>query len=193
MTISKETELMNSIIVFFHRCEEEGDYNALFEMGFGASEVRALSSLSTADALRLASTKSHFLKITLNRDIYWRMIDYILREREKETILEELIRCDAPFAMLRSLTGMNSKQFKLKRSQLGLPALQAGRPRRPSLEAEKSVWAKLNQLPAHITDLGAQQFLEIFYQLDRQIPLRTIWNLYQEWELDGALTQLQET
>ena len=38
MNLNKESELINAIIVYFHRCQEEGDYSALQEMGFGPSE-----------------------------------------------------------------------------------------------------------------------------------------------------------
>lgn len=191
MTINKETELMNSIVVFFHRCEEEGDYNALYEMGFGPSEVRALGSLSTTDKLRLASTKSHFLTISLNRETYWRMIDYILREKESEAMIDELIRYDAPVNMIRSLNGMSNKQFKLRRRQLGLSSLSPGRPPQPSLEVEKSIWKAVEISMNRSPNFNAKEFLEIFNALDQKVSMRIIWNLVQEWESDGILKRLR--
>ncbi len=192
MAINKEAELMNSIIVFFQRCEEEGDYNALNEMGFGPSEVRALASLSIADALRLSSTQSHFLTIRLNRKIYWRMIDYVLREKAKEAVIDELISCDAPLKMIRALTGMGNKQFNLKRRQLDLPPLPAGRPPRPSLEVEKSVWNAVEETLQRVPNFGPQEFLDIFDSLKRQVSFRVIWSLVVEWENDDSLNQLRK-
>ncbi len=191
MTINKETELMNSIVVYFHRCEEEGDYNALYEMGFGPCEVRALGSLSTTDKLRLTSTKSHFLTITLNRKTYWRMIDYILREKESEAMIDELIRFDAPVNMIRSLNGMGSKQFKLRRRQLGLTSLSPGRPPHPSLEEEKLVWKAVETSLKQSPSFSAKEFLDIFNALEQKVSMRIIWNLVQEWESDDILKRIR--
>ncbi len=189
MSLNKEAELIKSIVVFFHRCEEEGDYDALYEMGFGPSEIRALSSLSSADTLRLASMKSHFLTIKLNCKIYWRMIDYILKERAKEGVINELIRCDAPPKLMYSLAGISNKQFRIKRIQMGLPALAipSGRPPQPTVEVEKTVWKAVEKTLQNSTSLGPQEFLDIFNSLKREVSLRTIWILIQEWESDGSL------
>ena len=193
MAINKESELMNSVVVFFHRCEEEGDYNALFEMGFGPKEVRALSSLSVSDMLRLTSTKSHFLNIQLNRDIYWRMIDYTLREKERESVIDDLILCGAPLQLIRFLTGMGSKQFKIRRRQLGLSPQPPGRPALPTLETEKRVWKEVEALIDQTPGFGPREFLGIYYALDRQVSLRIIWNLFDEWDHDGTLKRLSKS
>ncbi len=193
MSISKEAELINSIVVFFRRCEEEGDYNALYEMGFGPSEVRALSALSSADILRIASMKSHFLTIKLNREVYWRLIDYLLREQHKGKFVNELIVCDAPMQMMRSLTGMNAQQFHLKRCQLGLPDLPAGRPPRPTMEVEKSVWIEVEKLIKKTASFGPKEFMDIYDALKREVSLRTIWGLIQEWENDGSFQLLSKS
>ena len=42
MTFKKEAELMNAIIVYCHRCHDEGDFSALTEMGFGPREMKLL-------------------------------------------------------------------------------------------------------------------------------------------------------
>ncbi len=187
MPINKETELIRSIMIFFHRCAEEGDYDALYEMGFGPSEVRALSSLSTADTLRLASMKSHFLMIKLDRSLYWRLIDYILRENAQEKLINELVNCDASPQMMHALTGMNRNQFKIKRFQLGLPYYKRGRPAIPTLEVEKMVWQAVQRKLQATKDLGPQEILDIFNALKRQVDLRTIWILIRDWDSDGSL------
>ena len=191
MNLNKESELINAIIVYFHRCQEEGDYSALQEMGFGPSEVRALNSLSSADKLRLTSTKSHFLSIDLNQKIYWRMIDYILREKDKESVIDELISCDAPLQLMRSLTGMGNKQFNHRRRQFGMATQLPGRPPQPSMEVEKSVWLEVEKSLKNTASFGPEEFLNIFDGLKRQVSLRVIWSLIKEWENDGSLRQIR--
>lgn len=191
MNLNKEAELLNAVIIYFHRCQEEGDYSALQEMGFGPSEVRALNSLSAADRLRLTSTRSHFLSIALNHKIYWRMIDYILREKGKELLIDELISCDAPLQLMRSLTGMGNKQFNLRRRQFGMTTQLPGRPPQPSVEVEKSVWLEVEKSFKRTASFGPEEFLDIFDGLKRKVSLRVIWGLINEWENDGTLKQLR--
>ena len=187
MTIKKEAELMNAIIVYCHRCHDEGDFSALTEMGFGPREMKALNSLSSADRLRLASTRTHFLNITINQEVYWRMIDYIYRENDKEALIDELVSHDAPLPMMYALTGMGSKQYSLKRRQYGLGNSPAGRPRIPTDEVADLVWTELKNIVSESTTFGPKEFLVLFNSMDKEVPLRVIWNLFYRWEKDGNL------
>ncbi len=187
MTIKKETELMHSIILYCLRCHEEGDLHALGEMGFGPPEMRALMSLSAADQVRLASTKSHFMDIRLNREVYWRMIDYVDQENNRESTINKLITYDAPLPLMHALTGMGSKQYSLKRRQFGMLKSPVGRPPVPSDDTSKSVWDKLKSIAENSDSFGPKQFLELYEGLDKKVPLRVIWLLFHRWEREGAL------
>lgn len=187
MKRSKESELIQAMLVYFHRCQEEGDLAALEEMGLGASEIQALTALSSDDRLRLASTKSHFLSIRLDQKVYWRMIDYILRERDRDSVIDELMLCDAPFPLIRSFTGMGGKQYQLKRVQLGIESNPAGRPAQPSAKITKTVWQEVQKLLQNSNSLSLADFLTIFKTLNKEISLQVIWFLVQQWEEDGSL------
>ena len=187
MSINKESELIHSILVYCQRCQDEGDFSALTEMGFGLNEVEALLELSAADRLRLASTKSHFLKIELDQKLFWRMIHYIQAENKKETLSDELIKNDAPLPLMYALTGMGSKTFSLKRRKFGLDRMTPGRPATPSEEATEAVWKELKSIVEKSQYFGAREFLEIYYQLNKEVPLRVIWYLFHEWEVAGSL------
>ncbi len=192
MTITKETELINAVFVYFHRCQEEEDFTALQEMGFGPNEIRALNTLSSADELRLASTRSHFLSIRLNRKIYWRMIDYVLREKSRDAKVDELISCDAPLQLMRAITGMGTKQFNLRRNQFGLQSQPTGRPPQPTKEVQQFIWSQVEALFKRSNSFGPDEFLQIFNATERQISLRVIWNLIHTWENDGSLKRLRK-
>ncbi len=187
MTIKKETELMHSIIIYCLRCQEEGDFHALKEMGFGPREMRALNSLSSGDQIRLASTKSHFMKIVLNQEVYWRMIDYVDQENHKEAVINQLIAFDAPLPLMHALTGMGSKQYAIKRRQAGLLGSPVGRPPIPSESTTQIVWQQLTDIAESSDSFGPKQFLDLYESLEKQIPLRVIWNLFHRWEDEGAL------
>ena len=187
MSINKESELIHSILMYCQRCQDEGDFPALTEMGFGLNEVDALLSLSPSDKLRLAATKSHFLKIELDQKIFWRMIHYIQAENKKETLSDELIKNDAPLPLMYALTGMGSKTFSLKRRKFGLEKMSPGRPAAPSEETTEAVWKELKRIVKNSQYFGAKEFLEIYYQLNKEVPLRVIWYLFHEWEASGSL------
>ena len=187
MGIKKETELMHSIIIYCLRCQEEGDFHALKEMGFGPREIRALSSLSSADQVRLASTKSHFMNIVLNHDVYWRMIDYVDRENNKESVINKLITFDAPLPLMYALTGMGSKQYALKRRQFGLLGSPVGRPPIPPESTAELVWTQLTRITETSDTFGPKQFLDLYETLEKKISLRVIWYLFHRWEKEGAL------
>ena len=193
MTIKKETELIHAIIVYCQRCQDEGDFPALIEMGFGPREVRALSSLSPKDALRLASTRSHFLTITVNQEIYWRMIDYLNREKTKEELIDELISNCAPLPLMHALIGMSSKQFTLKRRQFGLGSSLPGRPTIPTEDVAEKVWNDLKPILERSKAMGPAEFLELYGALQKEVPLRMIWHLFHQWDRDGTLKNFLPT
>ncbi len=192
MTINKENELIQAAITYFQRCHDEGDFSALQEMGFGPREVRAMASLTQAEKLRLASTKSHFLKIDLNQSVYWRMIDYILRESNLETLIDDLISNGAPLTMVYSLCGIGSRQYHLKRHQFGLPNLSAGRPCNPSEQDAISVWNELENVMRKSRHVGAKEFLDLFRALDQKVSLLDIWQLFKQWSQDGTINKLKQ-
>ena len=187
MTIRKETELMHSIIIYCLRCQEEGDIHALKEMGFGPREMCALNALSAGDQIRLASTKSHFMKIVLNQEVYWRMIDYVDQENHKEAVINQLILSDAPLPLMHALTGMGNKQYSLRRRQAGLLGSPVGRPPIPSDSTTQLVWQQLTTIAEKSDSFGPKQFLELYESLEKKVPLRVIWNLFHRWENEGAL------
>lgn len=192
MNIRKEAELIRAIIVYCQRCQDEGDFYALNEMGIGPKEITAMRSLTTADALRLASTKSHFLNIKLNKEIYWRMIDYISRERDKEVLIDELILHEAPLPLMYALTGMGSKEYALKRRKCGFGAGLPGRPPTPPKDVSDSLWEVLRSTMRKTSILGPQEYLDIYRKLEMKVPIRVIWHQISLWERDGAMKSLQQ-
>ncbi len=187
MSINKESELIHSILVYCQRCQDEADFPVLEEMGFGINEVEALLALSSTDKLRLAATKSHFLKISLDREIFWRMIHYIQAENEKESLTDELLKNEAPLPLMYALTGMGSKAYTVRRQQFGLDKMKPGRPAIPSDEVTDAVWKELKRVVEKSELFGAKEFLKIYYRLNEEIPLRVIWYLFHEWEQSGSL------
>jgi len=187
MAKQKEAELVRAVIVYCQRCQEEGDIPALREMGFGPRELTALESLTAADMLILASTQSHFLNITIDPEIYWRMIDYISREHTRQELIDFMIRNEAPLPMMYALTGMGSKEFAFNRRKLGMESARVGRPESPSQEVTDRVWNAVGAVLGASNRLGPMEFLKIYESLEFEVSLRAIWHLTKQWDRDGTL------
>ncbi len=185
--ITKETELIHAIIVYCQRCREEGDYTALSQMRFGPLETNAIAKLSSADKLHMSSMRSHFMDIKLNTKTFWRTIDYIQREQERDAFISDLIAADAPLPMIHSLTGMGGKQYTFKRRELGLGKAPSGRPKLPGKRESDAVWKKLKTVVEKSSEFGPKEFAALYESLDKKISLRTIWHLFYQWEESGKL------
>lgn len=192
MAIKKETELIRAVIVYCQRCQDEGDLQALQEMGFGAKELRVLTRLSATDTLRLASARSHFCEIKVNRETYWRTIDFLKRDKDKEHLIDTLISYEAPPPLMNALTGMSNKEYSLRRRQFGFTNCAAGRPVRPSDDIAKDVWQVVKNVLSNSNILGPKEFLNIFDELDKKVSLRIIWCLVNQWDKNGQLRRMEE-
>ena len=187
MAITKETDLIHAVLVYCQRCREEGDYTALNEMGFGPRETNALANLSSIDKIQISSLRSHFMNIQLNQKIFWRTVDFIQREKEREAFVNELIENDAPLPMIYSLTGMGGRQYIFKRRELGLGSAQSGRPKIPSQNESDLVWDALKKVIETSSEFGPREFIRLFESLERKISLRAIWYLFYHWEEAGKI------
>jgi len=59
------------------RCLAEGDQIALRNMNFGPREIQALREMTLADLYRVESLRAHCIRIALNREVYWPMVDHL--------------------------------------------------------------------------------------------------------------------
>ena len=92
MAITKEANLTIEALMFANRCLEEADQSALREMGFGPREIDELQRLTIADLNRLGAICAHVLRVGLNREAFWHMIERIKQHRASEEMQEMLNR-----------------------------------------------------------------------------------------------------
>ena len=183
---TKEAELVIAILMYALRCLAEGDQSALRNMNFGPREIEALRKMTLADLYRVESLRAHCLRIALNREVYWPMMDHLRQQRETEETEQALIAADAPLEMLQTLFGLGAKEYsRLRRLLAVAPAV--GRPPEPDEASTHRLWyAWERRIKGEAQDhLPAAEYLELHRETG--LPMRAIWNLTQRWSQYGDL------
>lgn len=177
---NKESELTTAIMQYAIRCLSEGDQAALRNMNFGPREVEALREMSLGDICHLESLRAHCLKVALEREVYWPMVED-LRERRKSAELQKaLIKADAAQDMMEKLYGMGAREYVRLRRMLVVETIN-GRPPEPSESDTQKLWDTWKQ---HIagreeTALLAEDYLAMHEASG--IAMRAIWSQTRRW------------
>jgi len=183
---NKEADLITAVLMYALRCMAEGDQIALSNMNFGPKEIKALREMHLADLYRIESLRAHCLEITLNRHVYWPMIDHLCKQRESEEMLQSLIAADAPQEMTQVLFGLNPRDYTRLRRTLSVDP-SVGRPPEPDEESSQQLWQVWsNLIQGEVSGLlTPEQYLEIHDETN--LSVRTIWNQTQRWAQYGHL------
>jgi len=187
MQATKESDLVTAILMYALRCLAEGDQIALRNMNFGPREIEALRAMTLADLYRVESLRAHCLRIALNRDVYWPMMDHLRQQREAEETEQALIAADAPLEMMQTLFGLGAKEYSRLRRTLSVdPSI--GRPPEPDEESTHRLWHAWEQrVDSEEHDpLPAAGYLELYAETG--VSMRAIWNLTQRWSQFGDLS-----
>ncbi len=187
MGATKEAHLISAVLLYAIRCLADGDQAALRAMNFGPKETEALRGMNLADLARVESLGAHCLDIGLNRQVYWALVGHLGRERAAEALQRALVEADAPFEMMQTFFGFNSRAYTRQRRLLAAaPAL--GRPPELDEASQKTLWAawvrRRKDTDADL--LTPEAYLELHRETG--IGLRTIWTLTRRWAAFGDLT-----
>ncbi len=191
MEASKESDLVTAVLMYAIRCLAEGDYPALSSMNFGPHEIEALREMSLSDLYRVESLRVHCLRIGLNRQVYWPMMDHLREQRVSEETQQTLIAADAPQEMLQALFGLGPREYSRMRRLLSVDP-SVGRPPEPDEESTHRLWHAWVERVGNdeSVPLSPTAYLEL--QRETGLSLRAIWNLTQRWDLYGDLTGQRE-
>ncbi|PLW69944.1 DUF2857 domain-containing protein [Pseudohalioglobus lutimaris] len=184
MPSNKEADLTTAVLLYAMRCLAEGDQQALRAMNFGPKELDALKTMSLADLYRVDTLRVHCLQISLNRDVFWPMLEHLQHQRESEDLQRELLVADAPLEMMQQLFGLSSREYTRWRRLLTL-APAVGRP--PELDEADThrLWYAWQECltSEDKNTLAAADYLGL--QRHTGIGLRSLWALVQRWETYG--------
>lgn len=184
MATTKEADLIIAVLLYATRCLGEADQSALRAMGFGPMEVDALQHLNIADLNRVEALRAHCLRVDLNREVFWHLVEHIKQLRASEKWQQTMIKADAPQEMVQALFGLSAKDYTRWRRLMTLePAV--GRPAEPDEETEHALWkawkARVKGEESEL--LTAEDYLAL--KADTDVGLRTIWLLTRRWAQYG--------
>ena len=188
---TKESDLVTAVLMYALRCLAEGDQAALRNMNFGPHEIEALRAMTLSDLYRVESLRAHCLRIRLDRQVYWPMVDNLQRQRQSEETQHNLIAADAPLEMMQMLFGFNAREYsRLRRSLSVDPAV--GRPPEPNETISHRLWAEwvVRVDPDNPELLAPNNYLELHRETG--IGLRAIWYLTRQWSEYGDLNDVNE-
>jgi len=184
MAASKEADLITAVLIYAIRCLGEADQSALRAMGFGPREIDALQRLNIADLYHVEAIRAHCLRVDLNREVFWHMVEHIKQLRASEELQQTLIKADAPQEMMQALFGVSAKEYTRWRRLMTLePAV--GRPAEPDEDKEHALWKawKARVKGEDVELLTAEDYLAL--KEDTDVNLRAIWQLTRRWAQYG--------
>lgn len=184
MAASKEADLITAVLIYAIRCLGEADQSALRAMGFGPREIDALKRLNIADLYHVEAIRAHCLRVELNREVFWHMVEHIKQLRASEELQQTLIKADAPQEMMQALFGLSAKEYTRWRRLMTLePAV--GRPAEPGEDKEHALWKawKARVKGEDVEFLTAEDYLAL--KADTEVELRAIWLLTRRWAQYG--------
>jgi hypothetical protein len=179
MNGSKESDLVIAVLMYAVRCLAECDLAALRSMNFGPKEIEALREMSVSDLYRVETLRAHCLKIALNRQIYWPMMDHLRQHTQRS-----LIAVDAPQEMMHTLFGVGPREYSRLRRMLSV-APSIGRPPDADEDESYKLWYAWEEIGGKegAGPLAVDVYLDL--HTETGLSMRAIWNLTQRWEQDG--------
>jgi len=177
---NKESELTTAIMQYAIRCLSEGDQAALRNMNFGPREVEALREMNLGDMCHLDSLRAHCLKVALEREVYWPMVEYLRELRKSAELQKALIKADAAQDMMEKLYGMGAREYVRLRRMLVVETI-SGRPPEPSESDTQKLWDAWKQRIAGCEEivLLAEDYLAMHEETG--IAMRAIWSQTRRW------------
>ncbi len=172
-----DSQLAYTVMLYAIQALSEGDYKAIDDMGFTIDEVHQLSELPVKALKHLARLSGHFLRVKTDHHCFEKMMTYLKHELEQDELQNELIRHEAPIAMMASLYGMSTAEYIQRQKLLGIPPHGAGRPLILSDEDQATVWQCWRDAGEGTT---AKHYLAVACKTKH--PLRNLWSLIQSWE-----------
>ena len=165
------------VMLYAIQALSDGDIKAIEDLDFTIDEVQQLSQLPVKALKHLARLSGHFLRVKIDHHCFIKMMGYLQHELQQDTLQDDLIRHEAPIAMMTSLFGMSTAEYIQRQKLLGIPPHGAGRPTHLSDEEQVTAWRCWRSTEGK--DL-VERYLTVARETKH--PLRCLWSLIQSWE-----------
>ena len=172
--------LFNHVITLYRRNQQR----ALSDIGLEPEQAEFISSLPWVELQKLARYLWFFTTVKIDSHLLDQSIDTAVASARWISQCVELIRADAPRDLMMRYYGMNSQLYAAAREMHGRQC--RGRPRILSDDLQYLLYEEFvrrYQSYGEGVDPLCQPgfFLAIYESLGREVSLREIWILIQEW------------
>lgn len=172
-----DSQLAYHVMLYAIQALSEGDIRAIEDLDFTIDEVQQLSQLPVKGLKHLARLSGHFLRVKTDHHCFQKMMSHLNHELAQDALQDELIRHEAPIAMMNTLFGMSTAEYIQRQKLLGIPPHGAGRPIVLSDEDQEAVWHCWQQAEGQTP---SERYLAV--ARESKHPLRNLWSLIQSWE-----------
>lgn len=163
----------------------KGDTLSLRTLGFSRESINRIRAINLGDLHSLAEAPGHILNIRVDNRALELFLKRIETENKKTRLLENLVKADAPFALMHHYFGMQRREYIDIRDAFGMNDPKLGRTSLPSEEEERVIAAAWHRITHDEQQPSAIDFIRV-HQETRQ-PIRVIWALFQNWTTSKTL------
>ena len=136
MSRNQLAELTVAVLRYVVGCIAHGDEAALLDLGLESEQLRDIAALTLEDIENLDTVRVPCLEVRIQPEGFQIVMNRLARARRNKGLQLALIQADAPERMMRTLFGMNQRDYSRTRRMLGVET-GVGRP--PSLDEETAV------------------------------------------------------
>ncbi len=158
--------LLRSVISAY----QQHDQRLFAEMGLTPT-LMARARRMSADSFTRVCNKFPIATITFDTRRFELMLDYAEREQEMDDLTNALITLGASQSMMDALTGIDPRDYRERRTALGIAPAPLGRPPALTEAQAERLYAALQQCPER--DDERQRCL--FLGQQTQLPLAQVW------------------
>ncbi|AWX14697.1 hypothetical protein CEP48_00165 [Mergibacter septicus] len=162
---------------------KNGNLRYCEQFGFTSTELHELDKLTTDELHHLSQTKTPFIKIGINHDLFNKMISCAKNHAETQKIMDNALILGGSIELLENFFGEQSAKISERRRLLG-QSKSAGR--RSTLDTNESskIWYKWKAVRDSKLNLDSLDALNILMQIaeSTKVDLTTVWKLVMSWE-----------
>jgi hypothetical protein len=160
---------------------KEGNVRYCEALGFEREELSELNTLNFDEIIHLGNAATHFLKISVNHDVFRKMLAQVRQEQRFQNIINHAMSLGGSIALINHYFGLSTAEISARRRLLGINIRQ-GRKQIPSEEEEAKAWKRWQEL--NIDNLDSIEALKAMMQLseEQSMSLTVVWSLIKQWE-----------
>lgn len=176
-------ELLTTLVVCLGRLAASRQFGLLRGMGLTPVQIEQVRSLSLAEMNELSGLGVEFMHLRVDGTVFDRALAVLSRRREDQRLAEQLLLAGACHPVMKTLTGMETREFVALRQRLGLSNTGNGRTPKPDAANQRRIceaWVAC----AGEADVK-RRLLEVHAATG--LAIRAFWPVVEAWEGQGDL------